>query len=368
MSTSSRREVFTLYIQTNSPGEVTSWVFPICQAITAREVAVEICVFLTPCQYSTGQEKQRLMGFPGVIKVYTPKETLHFLRTHWKGAPHQGIGAVLFLGGDPWYSRLLGWVLKLPVFGYTDRKDKAWWGYKALFSKFREGDLMQSRVFFGKDLNHEEEDYILFLPGSRPQHFQYVLPFFDEVAGLMKERNPNYNIKALISPFISRKILEDYRRSVHHLSLVVGESLPWIKNAKWMLSLPGTNTSEAMYLHTPMVVVLPLNRPEVLILDGLMGLLVKLPVIGPAMMRLVILILKQIKAYYSLPNRFSGKSLVPEWVGKMDAKYLSDKLMDEFDFPKVYVAQREVLKREFPIVKGHAAYKICDEIFRSIIF
>ena len=51
--------------------------------------------------------------------------------------------------------------------------------------------------------------------------------------------------------------------------------------ATLMVSLPGTNTAEGMYMHCPMLTVAPLNHPELIILDGLAGLIEKIPGIGP---------------------------------------------------------------------------------------
>jgi len=97
--------------------------------------------------------------------------------------------------------------------------------------------------------------------------------------------------------------------------------------ASCMVSLPGTNTAEAMYMHLPMATVLPLNRPDLLTLDGLLGLIGSLPLLGGFIKRLALIYLRKKIRFVSLPNRIADKPLVPEWISVLNPQKFSDLLV-----------------------------------------
>ena len=89
-------------IFSNSPGELFSWVRPVCYALRDRLSAVNIHIYLTPCQYATGEEVNVVKSFPNVVQVFTPSQTLAQI---W--SPTLLPDRVVFLGGDPMYAKRL---------------------------------------------------------------------------------------------------------------------------------------------------------------------------------------------------------------------------------------------------------------------
>jgi lipid-A-disaccharide synthase len=55
------------------------------------------------------------------------------------------------------------------------------------------------------------------------------------------------------------------------------------------ITIPGSNTAEMAGLGLPMVVALPLNKPESLPLEGIPGLIGRIPVFGPSLKRAAVL-------------------------------------------------------------------------------
>ena len=70
---------FKLFIQSNSPGELASWVIPIANDIKKKYTNVDIILLLTPCQYASDQESIFAESLSVIDIVYTPKETLKLL-------------------------------------------------------------------------------------------------------------------------------------------------------------------------------------------------------------------------------------------------------------------------------------------------
>ena len=73
------------------------------------------------------------------------------------------------------------------------------------------------------------------------------------------------------------------------------------------LTIPGTNTVELSSMGVPMVVTIPLNHPEEIPLEGLVGMISDLPLIGrPLKKRLLPKFQAKIK-FTAWPNRLAGE-------------------------------------------------------------
>ncbi len=357
---------FTLHIQTNSPGEVSSWVYAITQTMSTMAPDCTIKVYLTPCQYASGQEHDLLTTYPNVTHVYTPKETISFLRSWPIRQALDSPGAVLFLGGDPNYARLLGLKLKLPVFGYTETQHRHWWGFKKLWNKHDDGDLMASKIhFFSKEPTSTilTPPYCLFFSGSRPQHTEHLLPFFAKVTQLIQKKDPHFRAIAKISPFITAEFLQKLQKKhdLSSLKITTESTLPLISRARLLVTIPGTNTAEAMYLHTPMIVMVQLSHPEVIIFDGILGLMGTIPYLGIGLKKLAIAILKRKKRFYSIPNRLANKELVPEIVDVITEEHAAAAILDLYTNQKRLNLMANTLK-EHCTPTNHTAEIMCHEL------
>tara|TARA_B100000427_G_scaffold238551_1_gene201462 strand:- start:11010 stop:12167 length:1158 start_codon:yes stop_codon:yes gene_type:complete len=328
---------FHLVIQTNSPGELAAWVQPIVETCVEFSDSCFITICLVPCQYATGNEADVAAAIPGVQHVLTAKQTILFLFGLMSLPKHANKGAVLCLGGDPFYSQLLGFRLGFPSSIYTEHRKKPGLFFKHIFYKHQQGDLMQARVAHYQDQNFAKNhvlkqyhlptrSYVLLFLGSRPNHF---LAFADLIVPMIKHflsLQDTIDIIIPIAPTISDRDVEVVNKADlgHRVHIVRGNSLDFMSIAICMMSLPGTNTAEAMYMGLPMVTVVPLNRLDLLSLDGLLGLLASIPLVGAWLKRLLVPLLLKKVAFVSLPNRVAQKSIVPEWIGMIDPTILAD--------------------------------------------
>ncbi|RAP39066.1 hypothetical protein DID80_00945 [Candidatus Marinamargulisbacteria bacterium SCGC AAA071-K20] len=321
---------FLLLIQSNSPGEVSNWVIPFIKRFKKSVPDSDIIVFLTPCQYSSNQEARILSESKLVSKIVPNTESMkHICSMPFKVKHSYKNGAVLFLGGDPLYSWILSKKYKLPCYGYSDHNKSLGWGYKKSFFKNKVGDLMSEKVnqFLETNNTQSPKDIdILFFTGSRPQHFKAFFPIVMDTIKSLKELSPNYTIKVHISPFITDTLFNSQvKEAPTDIEFTREDALKVMAKSKLLVTLAGTNTAEAMYLNLPMIVLFPLNFPDLVILDGLAGIIEKIPIIGPLIKKLVLLYLRKTVKFVSHPNRLTNSEIVPEIIGVIDSEVLASK-------------------------------------------
>jgi len=331
---------FHLIIQSNSPGEVSAWVLPFVQQFKKVKPESTISVCLTPCQYASGEEFDVLTHSPLIDTVWTPKETLTMIKTRPFFSKKNSTGCVLFFGGDPLYSQLIGLKTGFPIYGYTEHKRSLGFLFKKTFFRHEVGDLMSERLHnltIDKDAIREkyglpQKPILLVFCGSRPKHFKPFFPFMQETLDHLKQINKNVHPVFLISPFISDETYQPLVQNKEY-SIVRGSSIELMSIATCLVSLPGTNNVEATYLRLPMVIVIPLNRPDLIIFDGLLGLLGEIPLIGIWIKRAVIAVLKRTVPFFAPPNRMAQKKIVPEIIEEIEestlAKQIDFYLQDE---------------------------------------
>ena len=359
---------FHLVIQTNSPGELAAWVTPIVDTCLQVIPNCFITVCLVPCQYATGNEADVAASIAGVQQVFTPKQTILFLFGLTSLPKQSSKGAVLCLGGDPFYTQLLGFRLGFPSSIYTEHHKNPGLFFKHVFYKHQYGDLMKARVahYQRKELTKHDilqhyhlpdRPYVLFFLGSRPNHFmafaELILPTISHFLSLQD----TVDIIIPVAPTIS----DNYLATIDHTCLgdrvhiLRGNSLDFMQLATCMMSLPGTNTAEALYMGLPMVTVVPLNRLDLLSLDGLLGLIGSIPWFGAWLKKLFVPMMLKKVSFVSLPNRIAQKKVVPEWIISIVPNILAQ---DFYDFV-FNTSQLKTIKHDLQAIDSSQAV---DEI------
>lgn len=335
---------FTLLIQANSPGEIANWAIPFAKLFRIEVPDSTIILVITPCQYRSKNEKEVALKSQAFDQVYNPKETFKLLFSWPWLKKKYAKGAVLSLGGDPFYSKLFGFKYRLPVFVYTERKKFKSFFIKDVFSKKEIGDLMFEKIkqiknsldrnSILKKYQLPDQKYCLFFAGSRPQHFKALVPYYAEAAQIIKAKHKDFNVILQISPFITDELLAEVKKEVNLDAFIVlkGDSLELMHISSLLLTIPSTSTSEAMYLGLPMVVILPTNRPDLIIFDGLLGLIGNLPILGFILKKIVITILARVakNRFFALPNMIAQKEIVPEIKGDLHTPFVAGKLENLF--------------------------------------
>jgi lipid-A-disaccharide synthase len=385
-------EPVNIIITVNSPGEVAGWLKPAVKAIKALAFPTSITVVIPPCTFASGGEIGVVRSLPEVDRAFGPRQ---FIRYILFGGSLPGFkpgptGLVLFLGGDLTYAMLLSKRLNYPAIAYTE--GLATWTHS--FARFATpypkmgerilargvperqlrviGNLMLDAIrprMTGAQVRQAlgigARPLLLMMPGSRPAHFEYMIPFLLQVAEDARKTIPDLAIAFSISTFITEQHLKNLNGPFAKLFGQPSEYIPgqaledgvaddcatsgagrgttgFIKTkdgtlipawrgcqyelmaaANVAISLPGTNTFELAACGIPMIVVVVLNYPERIPLEGIAGIIGNIPVIGREFKRrLLPKILAKVK-YTAWPNRLAQAYVVPEIHGVVSTEAVS---------------------------------------------
>lgn len=337
-----------IVIVANSPGELSAFARPIARQFKEKSPESRIILFLTPCQYSSGNEvdfaKKNL-----AVDVVVPKEAY---RKWIMGLLTPEIpefskdGAVLFLGGDLLHAMLIAKKLNYKAYAYLANKKVSWVSF---FSKFfvpdiepfenkvdpakliGVGDLMAEPI---PTLSKEEarnkwhlnpdKKIIAMMPGSRLWEIKYLMPLYEKIIDQIKKDSPDVQFMLIISPFTQVKEIEEYKG--HH-AFDAFAYFDSIKAADLVITIPGTNTAQLAALGIPMVVMFPLDRPEAIPLQGLAHYITMAPILGNLLKRAIAKYVNAKTKFFALPNIKANQEIVPEIRGKIDIKDASGKIL-----------------------------------------
>ncbi len=403
-----------IFMVTNSPGEVMGWVKPAAEKLKEKKKGIIITVVIPPCQYASGMEDKVAGEIPAVDSVVNPSQYLKYLFLGSKPSSFRQVekGVVVFLGGDPFHALILSKRLRLPAVAYIQnlRWKKYFKRFMVLNGAVRErfiargakekkvvvvGDLAKDGVrlsmsareifnYWGLDSKHF---VISFLPGSRPEEIRYMTPFFLKVIELVGKEFPLSQFLLILSPFISRKELnavneeslskifsglgaelrkEDGRWKVatktgSEILLVEEKRYEAISISHLIMTIPGTNTLEATYLETPMVVAIPLNKPEAIPLDGLAGLVGGLPVVGSFIKKQMIKQYSKRIKFAAIPNIRADREIVPEIRGIIEPADVAKEVIELLRSPERLSEMKEELRKITRTTEG-AANKVADVV------
>ncbi|MFW6022931.1 MAG: hypothetical protein ACOCQW_05425 [Halanaerobiaceae bacterium] len=417
-----------IVITANSPGEVAAWVKPVVKEIKQIYKNSQIHVFLPPCMFASGSEKDVLKDYTHVDTVFDKNQYLKYVILNRKPAGfspgHKGI--VIFLGGDLFHAVILGKKLNYPVVAYTEGVYN--WGSKIdkfmvpdkrtenkLLAKGADknkviviGNLMLDAVEPG--LSREElneiitiDDYftITLFPGSRPAEVDYMLPFFMESIMLFlqnrtEDRN-KFRIFLSRSPFVSEEQLSsifsdfldslelkgnyvhkenydilrvyDSNRGSDNTSVEIysfaSSQYTLMQVTDLAVTIPGTNNLELASFGTPMLVLLPLNKPEGIPLEGPLGMIGQIPVLGTILKRIFIPRMAEKIKYFSLINRIADEKIAAEIKGVLKPSDLVREIEYLID-NKVKLNDMSYRLKEVAGEKG-AAKSLC-QIVNQVLF
>ncbi|OFX31119.1 MAG: hypothetical protein A2Z07_03520 [Armatimonadetes bacterium RBG_16_67_12] len=117
---------------------------------------------------------------------------------------------------------------------------------------------------------------------------------------------------------MQQALVKQHRAAIHAAGLEVDYG-GWrrVAGADLALTIPGTNTLELALLRIPSLVVLPLSLTPEIPVEGILDLLLRIPIVGPKV-RLAIARRYVVRApYLALPNMRAGRQIMPELVGAL---------------------------------------------------
>ena len=131
-----------ILILSNGPGELATWVRPAVQALREQlgkaGTQARISVVLSPCPHATGKEAQIARSYPEVDRVQAPEHFFPFLLSgktaeNWDWYE---TGVVLFLGGDQFFTVVIGKRLKYRTVIYAEW-DARWYRWIDKFAAMK---------------------------------------------------------------------------------------------------------------------------------------------------------------------------------------------------------------------------------------
>ena len=131
------------------------------------------------------------------------------------------------------------------------------------------------------------------------------------------------------------------------------------------VTIPGTNTLELGIAGLPSVVVLPMNKPEAIPLDGAGHWLGLIPFVGKYLKRYAVkLFVEGLNKPVSLPNRHSGEDIMLELKGRVSSEGVAGEVVGLLKRPDVLAAKRARLLETMP--KAGAAERLVRSISKDL--
>lgn len=364
---------FDILIISNGPGELSSWVKPLVGKINETLPEARIVICLVPCIYASGNEYNVAIEFPGVSYVMNTHETSTYILSKKlpEGFMLQEKGIVIHMGGDQLFSILVSKRTKFPAIAYTEklilwtsRFKRFLLSDQNLYASARlkgidpskltvVGNLMVDAVSHNKipqDMREKlglstDKSVVTLLPGSKPFKVKYSTPYMLRIADYIAKKNPDTQFLISQSPYtplnqiVGSVTIPEYINALEGVGARFGKTEssevlvteqgtiinivpPEFQYEAYQVSdvaitLPGTNTAELAILGIPMIVLFPMNRLDDIPIEGLIGAISDIPLIGKYIKRAFIKYAVKKLKYVALPNQKMGAEVTPELVGEI---------------------------------------------------
>ena len=317
---------FDLILVANSPGELSALVKPVVETLSENLKDTRIILVLTPCQYSSGKELEYIRTLPGISATIPAEDYKNWILLNQKPKiEFKQKGLVLFLGGDLAHAMLIAKKVRYPALAYL--QDRIAWVkfYKKFFvtdsqsyAKLAKNDNLKQKISIIGNLMVDsvaqfpkwspEKNVITFLPGSRTWQINHMTPIYEKIMQHIKIEIPQVTFQLVNSPF--EKALP-----IPGAKMVNFEEA---FNSELVITIPGTNTARLAALGIPMLVVFPLDNPDVIPLEGLAHYIGKIPYLGSKFKKTLADSLNKKIKFFALPNIKADKEVVPEIRGNIE--------------------------------------------------
>ncbi|HEY7993084.1 MAG: hypothetical protein ACHQY2_00040 [Candidatus Eremiobacterales bacterium] len=377
-----------LVVTTNGPGELMGWARPFLRAVYRKAPDARVTVVFVPCPYATGREAELTSSMFPTADVVDPKGYGRFLLRKAVKGMERGGGALQYLGGDLFHATTIARRLGVKPMTYKFTRRSYCQSFVRFFAldernaaELRRagappdrvktvGNLVPDAVFGSLSAPPDDRrgDGICILPGSRPMEIKHALPFFIAVARSIRRRKPGIAITFVLSPFNGddelRAALEarpDPRMGGMGATLagdgrsveadgerfMLDRSVDYraLSATRLVLTIPGTKCIESAALARPMLVVVPLNRADLIVMNGVAGYLHLVPLVGRPLKSMIVRAAERRFRFVTQPNIDADREIVPEMRGVLKPDDVAATASLMFDDDAGLATAREALGR-----------------------
>lgn len=376
----------------NGPGELYTWLKPVMDEFRRSRPQTRVSISLVPCQFAGGNEASIAKGFDP-DHLSSPSDYLRAAaaRSAPPGLRHDGSGpgAVIGLGGNAAMAVALGKRLGFPAFRYSfepvwqdglellmlpdDRVRSRALRRGAPEASLRVvGNLVADAVEAADPAPEPGTPHVLLLAGSRDSFALHLIPFMialvDELAPALPGARFVWPVSRLLRPqTVAAGIAGEAAATLSgragrregdvvvtprggRLELVdEATRYAHMRSADLAVTIPGTNTLELGIAGVPSVVLLPMNRPEIIPLEGAGHWLGLVPLVGRYLKRYAVkLFVEGLSVPVSLPNRLTGEDLMHEIKGKVAPGPVADTTLNMLSDERALRSTRERLRATMP--------------------
>jgi hypothetical protein len=396
-----------LILCTNGPGELYTWAGPMLRAVRNARADLRVVLSLLPCPFASGQELRiaRDLGFDAVTTV---PEYLAFAAGGPRPAAYQGSsGLVLQLGGDAMHAVRIAQRLKRPVWRYSFEPywnaglEKLFVHDKRTLEKARKSgppDMVGGKLENIGNLTADALEFqtpvpkplgldVLIMAGSRRFEVIHMLGLFAAVAEQITAQIPGVRFhwsrsklltdEALGMAFSAQKVLDlgglAVRLEGNQLVTPNGvcinvadeeERYGLMKTVDLALTIPGTNTLELGIAGVPSVVCLPLQKPELIPIEGPLQYIAAIPILGPWLKRKAALAVLSKYKFVALPNMIADEAIQPELRGDVTPEWIANESLRLLESPESRANIRARLEATMP--KPGAADRLAERVIERL--
>ena len=367
-----------ILLLTNGPGELSTWVPPVLTRLRRAVPGARVELFLIRDQFAAGTERLKAQELH-LDAVSGRADLLKRSARRKRG----GKGLVLMLGGAPRDAVLLGRSTGYPTYVYSF--DPKAWHPKLTAFLVDSGRPRQAAIQRGADANRVRvvgnlvvdvlEDAgqtqvppvdLLLFPSSRPFAVRYLLGFMLAAAEQVAHNHSGLKVGWVKSRLLPDAVVDEalsgkWAKEIGGVSAswkgnkllsqnglevtVLDESLRYgaMRQARAAITIPGTNTLELALAGLPAVVLLPLHKPELLPLEGILHWLFMLPGARGLKQTFVQNLVHRME-HLALPNQWLGEWVFPELRGTFGPDLIA-KEVEEILEPERREAIRSKLSR-----------------------
>ncbi|GAC1618035.1 MAG: hypothetical protein NVS4B5_09010 [Vulcanimicrobiaceae bacterium] len=353
-------------ITSNGPGEFAGWVRPLVSALYRLAPETDVTLVFVPDDYATGREAAVALRVFGRARIATPQEYIRFALGRKLDRLPTSVDVVQYLGGDLLHAARVRARLGGAAFAYkfarkADAKhvERAFAIDAANAASLAKSGIPRDRITIvgnlaidgaldearreGDAAVPDDARTILFMPGTRKHEIANMVPLFLAAALRLRAMRPDLAAVFAISPFTDEDELAGALALGGHRNAwgtrgrvvrsgdamwlqaadgsapfaVVREAMRHAPHVRLAVTLPGTKCIELAALGVPTIVCVPLNAPEVVVINGPLQYLDRIPAIGTVLKRAIVVGVDKRFPFTAQPNIDTNEALMPEMRGTL---------------------------------------------------